>query len=367
MTSDGRGVRDFLETYNVSAVGPTPPQPLLPPDPDETGGPDAKAKTVIDRAVERDEAEWEPLTVPEQPAKPGEFPERFIDGSQASLPILCVRAGERGYPVPILLGEVGAVALRLEGRGFRREFCAVERVLAFVADPFPWQDLEAFAADLLNSPELTLRILPANRPKEPHNPYDYEIMRVQAYSRVMQEMANLEKLALAAGDRVPTLVDGQLHRVTGEPPRGAPLLVGVVKRQAGNYLHDRGWQALLDLRPAQRTPVVRIDMPGNLPVATWFLKLAGGPRLAPNWGHVRVEIPWSQYVAVPEPQRTGFVHRLSRWLIDARCRADSYARMPVSLDPIVRAEESIKPLFTPLPLLATRLYRTAGLFRRNER
>ena len=60
------------------------------------------------------------------------------------------------------------------------------------------------------------------------------------------------------------------------------------------------------------------------------------------------------------------MRRLSRWLIDARCRTESYARMPVSLDPIVRAEDALKPLFTPLQVLVNRLYRTAGLFRRNE-
>ena len=38
----------------------------------------------------------------------------------------------------------------------------------------------------------------------------------------------------------------------------------------------------------------------------------------------------------------------------------------MSLDPIVRAEEALKPLFTPLPVLVNRLYRQAGLFRRSE-
>jgi hypothetical protein len=38
-----------------------------------------------------------------------------------------------------------------------------------------------------------------------------------------------------------------------------------------------------------------------------------------------------------------------------------------SLDPIVRAEDALKPLFTPAPVvLVNRLYRTAGLFRGNE-
>jgi hypothetical protein len=77
-----------------------------------------------------------------------------------------------------------------------------------------------------------------------------------------------------------------------------------------------------------------------------------------------VDVPWVQFE--DRPDRFGFVGRLSRWLMDARCRADSYARMPVSLDPIVRAEEAIKPLFSPLPVLVNRLYRRAGLFRRTE-
>lgn len=98
-----------------------------------------------------------------------------------------------------------------------------------------------------------------------------------------------------------------------------------------------------------------------MPTASWFLKLAGGPRLAPNWGFVRVDVPWVQFESHFHGDFS-FVGRLSRWLIDARCRQESYARMPVSLEPIVRAEESLKPLFTPLPILSTRLYRWSGAF-----
>ena len=82
-----------------------------------------------------------------------------------------------------------------------------------------------------------------------------------------------------------------------------------------------------------------------------------------------MEVPWGQFlrrVRIDDPKDFGFVNRLSRWLIDARCRTDSYARMPVSLDPIVRAEDALKPLFTPTQVLVNRLYRTAGLFRGNE-
>ena len=358
MASDRRGVRDFFRAYGAGPVGPTPPQPIQPPDADE----DSETAPVIDRNVERPEAEWEPMTVPEQPARDGEFPVRFVDGSMATVPALCVRTAD-GHPVPMLIGEAGAVVLRSVGRGFEREFVALDRVLSFVADRFPWEALEPFATGLLEAPEFSVRFLPANTPAGPHNPFDYEVLRSQAYSRIRQEMATFERLALNA-DAAPTLVDGPLYRVTGTPKAGAALVVGVVKEQMRNYLHPQGCVTLLDLRTGQRTPVFKIEQKAKLHVATWFLKLAGGPRLAPNWGFVRVEIPWGQYQEYAD--NAGFVHRLSRWLIDARCRTDSYARMPVSLDPIVRAEDALKPLFTPLPLLATRLYRTAGLFQRGD-
>ena len=76
-----------------------------------------------------------------------------------------VRAVAAGVPDPAACWpRSGRSALRLVGRRFEREFVAVERVLGFVADPFPWEEVEAFAADLLNKPELRLRVLPANRP-----------------------------------------------------------------------------------------------------------------------------------------------------------------------------------------------------------
>ncbi len=356
----------FLKKYGAAAVGATPPQPNIPLVPEG----DEKSKSAVERAVEMAEADWVPVSVAETPARPGEFPVRFIDGSHTGHPVLCVKT-ELGWPIPLLLSEVGAVALRSVGRRFEREFAAVDRVLSFVADPFPWEDVEAFAADMANKSELRLRVLPANLPDlTEFSPFDYEAMRSQARVRAVEEMKNLERLALAVDRGVPTLVDGPLSRVTGNPPADSPLLIGIAKMQEAAYLHDAGWRTLLNLRPGQRTPVFKIvgvdgKNEGRISVATWFLKLAGGSQLAPNWGYVRAEVPWDQF-AVQFRGDFGFVNRLSRWLIDARCRSQSYARMPVSLDPIVRAEDCLKPLFTPFPVLANRLYRTAGLFRGGE-
>jgi hypothetical protein len=364
--SDANIITAFLQEHEATPVGLTPQLPLLPPEEEE-----AEAPPTTDLTVEEDPEHWQPKLVPEQPsAEPGEFPIRFIDGCQAGQPVLCLSVRDRGWPIPLFLAEVGAVALRMERRRFVREFQVVERVLSFVADPFPWAQVEAFVSAMGNDPEFRIRVLPANLPPTDRNHFDYEVMRSQARARAQQEMTTLERLALAVDRSVPTLVDGPLNRVMGTPPADGPLMVGVVKVQAASYLHDQGWRTLLALRPAHRTPVFRITGSGQpteerVPVASWYLKLAGGPQLAPNWGHVRVEVPWGQYLH-RGGVKSGFVNRLSRWLIDARCRVESYSRMPVSLDPIVRAEEALKPLLTPLPVLVNRLYRRTGIIRRNE-
>jgi hypothetical protein len=265
----------------------------------------------------------------------------------------------------LVLSEVGAVALQLRGRTFVREFVAVEKILSFVADPFPWEEVEAFAGALANDPRLAIRVVPAKKPDlTAHSPFDYELMRSQAHNRCQQEMLNFEVLALATAPETPTLVDGQLGGRIGEAAAAArPLLVGAVKRPTPKHLHEEGYRTLLSLRPGQRTPYFKITGTGggrqsDLALVSWYLKLSGGSQLAPNWGFIRVDVPWVQFK--DRPDQRGFADRLSRWLIDARCRTKSYMRMPVSLEPIVRAEDVLKPLFTPLQALANRLYRQAG-------
>jgi hypothetical protein len=359
--SDRDAIGRFFRTYSASAVGDTPPQPLLP---DSAGDDSADGDDTVDLTVEVPADDWSARIVGEAPARPGEHPVRFIDGSLSTLPVLCLRAPQ-GWPIPLLVSEAGAVALRLNGRTFVREFVAVERLLSFVADPFPWPEVEGFAAAVLHDPNLAARLVAANRPRAPDsNPFDYEVMRNQASNRCEQEMLNAERLALAVDMHQPALVDGKLAgRIGSKAAAARPLLVGVAKRLRPE-LHAEGWRTLLGLRPGQRTPVFRLtgksqDKEADMPTASWYLKLAGGPRLALNWGYVRVDVPWVQFVEHFHGD-FGFVDRLSRWLIDARCRQESYGRMPVSLEPIVRAEECLKPLFTPLPILSTRLHRRAG-------
>ncbi|MBX9583510.1 MAG: hypothetical protein K2X87_24680 [Gemmataceae bacterium] len=352
-------VREFFRRHGSTAVGPGTD---YPPDGDD---PDDRSEAV-DHAAEVDPADWKPVPNPEAPTRPGEAPTRFIDGCYSGEPVTCLWNPSHGWPVAVVLAEVGGVAMKLEGRDLRREFYGLERVVSFVADAFPWDEVEAFAAAVGNLPDFPTRLLPARRPGEDANPFVYEVHRQQAEVRAKQEMNNWEQIALDADPDAPTLLDGRLASdlLTGRPRKG--LVVGVVKTHKGDYLHDQGWRAFLRLTPGQRTPFFKINRrqaggQSALYVATWYVKLALGGQ--PNDGIVRVEVPWAQFVEdrTTKDERTGFASRLSRWLVDARCRQASYGRAAISLDPVVRAEDSLKSLFTPFGVLRNRFLRHAGV------
>src|SRR5262249_18771504 len=159
-------IGQFFRTYQASGIGDTPPQPVLPGLAD---GEAADGADPVELEVEVPANEWVARVVGEAPAKAGEHPVRFIDGSLAALPVLCLRP-QQGWPMRLRVVDLGAVALRLVGRSFLREFVLVERVLSFVADPFPWAEVEAFAVAIRNDPDLTARFVPANRPPAERNP-----------------------------------------------------------------------------------------------------------------------------------------------------------------------------------------------------
>lgn len=362
MSSD-EAICRFFRRNAGAAVGTYPIQ-------NELDAVSEKRDELMEWGSEQPADEWKPVVLPETPAHAGEVPERFIDGCQSGHAVACLRAPDVGWPIPVFLAEVGGVAMRLKGRDLTRDFFGLDRVVSFVTDAFPWPEVEAVAAALANLSGFPLRVLPTDRPKveDPIDLFDYEKMRKAAQNRANNEMANWEAIALAADRTTPTLCDGRLEprlRSSAAADR-FNLVVGVVKTHSANLLHPQGWRTLLDLKPGQRTPFFRIAYTSkgeanDLPVVTWFVKMAGGEEVMPNWAAVRVEIPWIQFVRWPESSRTGFVNRLSRWLIDARCRQRSYARMAVSLEPIVRAEDSLKSLFTPFGVLRNRFLRHAGV------
>src|SRR4051812_47301405 len=105
--NDPDPIRRFFHAYEAIAVGVTPDFAPVPADEEtEEDGPPP-----IDLGTEVEPDQWAPRIVGEAPARSGEYPVRFIDGSQTGQPVLCVRA-PLGWPIPLVLAEVGAVALR---------------------------------------------------------------------------------------------------------------------------------------------------------------------------------------------------------------------------------------------------------------
>ena len=353
-------VREFFHRHRAAAAGAMGSQPIQQSDPEE------RAEIRWDCELEPDD--WRPVICAEAPIRPDERPSRFVDGCHTGQAVTWLRNPTHGWPVAVFLAEVGGVAMELQGKTLVRRFFGLERVVSFVVDAFPWDEVESFAAAISNLRDFPLRLLPARRPDPADvNLFDYEVMRSQAEVRTIREMTTWESVALNADRDAPTLLDGPLaSRDLATTQNRTGLLIAVIKTHNRNYLHDQGWRTLLDLPRAQRTPFFKIDPPAGrrragVAVATWYLKLADSD--APNAGIVRVEVPWAQFVDrwPTTGAQSGFVGRLSRWLIDARCRQQSYARMPISLEPIVRAEESLKSLFTPFNLLRNRFLRHAGL------
>jgi hypothetical protein len=120
----------------------------------------------------------------------------------------------------------------------RRRFDIVERAVSMVADVFPWDEIESFAAALQANGFRLLTALPPDRKPS----YDFEKMRKAAQNRSYDEMGVLEEAALAQEPNLPTIVDGRLEpRVGGFDPLISPVF-GVIKTHHKNYLHREGMQ-----------------------------------------------------------------------------------------------------------------------------
>jgi hypothetical protein len=345
---------DFLQHYGGRRLRPYVEQPPLDLPAAESDGEDSTPCVQLDLEMALDD--WRPLDVAAT-LDPEAMPRRFIDGCHAGETVAWLQ-DDAGHPIPVRLAEIGGVCLRAEGRTLRREVALVERVVAMIVEPFPPSEVEIFAATLARD---GFRLLPAKLPlldNEQRGPtYDFARMREQARVRAQYEMGLLEERALCHAPDAPSLVDGRLGRFQ-QADLSRFRVVGVIKQQRENYLHAGGWQALYRLEPGQRTPAFRLPSK-HLPVVSWYLKLAGARGALPNWGVVRVEIGEDHFEH--EGLDFDYLDRLSRAILDLRCRQGSYGRAPVSLEPIVRAEESLKALFSSLESLSQRFYRLTGL------
>ncbi len=342
---------EFIRAYGGRRFTTYPPQPLMWGD--ETNAEDETPKVNIEYELPGDD--WKPVTVrvPER-WKPQDWPDRpvrFIDGKDQGDTITALTSAD-GYPVAVRLSEIGAVVVRVDHGECRREHAVTEKVVSMVADVFPWEEVEGFASALQHA---GMRLLTA-RTLDGQPSYQFETMRRAAEHRSRDEMFELETSVLTLG-RDPSIVDGPLESRLGGPEAADWPVFGVIKSHRQVYLHELGMQVLYRIKPGQRTPA--FSLPNEkLPVVSWYVRLAGGPGTMPDWGLVRVEAPLRWF------ERAGdwdVIDLLSRTLYDYRCRDGGYRRAPVSLHPIVRAEELLGVLCTPAKLLASRFYHLTGL------
>lgn len=348
----------FLQNHGGRRMRAYPEQPVMEaPGDSTTDDTDGEAESSIDHGLEYDAAAWKAVDVCDAEVNLDDVPRRFVDGSNIHEAVAWLR-DPLGYPVPVVLAELGGVCVRADGRELKREFAIVERAVSMTIDPFPWDEIEQFAGALF---EQGLRLIAARPPDDedgrPAITFDFQRMREQTRVSVLHETSCLEEVAWGNDREVPTIVDGRVgrfHRCGLERYD----VIGIIKQQCADYLHPAGWRVLYELQPGQRTPVFVLPSK-HLEVVSWYLKLDGADGELPNWGIVRVEIPRTRFAARGDD--FGYVDCLSRCILEMRCRRSSYARGPVSLEPIVRAEETLKSLFSAIPTLATHFYRLSGL------
>ncbi len=349
---------NFLRNYGARRLRQyqeQPPLNLPPASSSEDAADEERPAVHLDFEVAAEK--WHGFGVEGEAPRSDEVPQRFIDGSHLGHTVAWLQDGE-GFPIPVRLAEIGGVCIRAEGRELRRAFAVVEREVSMIIDPFPWHEVESFATALVRT---GLRLLPAALPQEGETErapsFDFERMREQTRVRAQHEMEVLEELALCQDRDIPSLVDGRLGRFQRAGVTRSNL-VGVIKQHRESYLHPLGWRVLYGLEPGQRTPAFQLPSK-HFPVVSWYLKLAGARGALPNWGVVRVEVPLGHYEQINGD--TGYLNRVSLALLQRRCRQSSYGRGPVSLEPIVRAEESLKSLFARSSELMHRFYHLTGL------
>lgn len=228
--------------------------PLLLTDGDLLETPEDES---VDLDYEHLQADWRPIDVRGLPgwADCQLLPRRFIDGKDAGHTVAWLQSDE-GYPVPVRLSQIGAIALRVvDGQLRREEMVPLERVVSMIIDLFPWDEIEELAIDLR---EQGFRLLPAERPNGQGELFDFERMRKTTQNRSNDEMIRLERQTLAFGIDVPTVVDGRLDPRSGAFDPADDAVIGVVKTHNKAYLHPQGWRVFYNLEPGQRTPTFHL-------------------------------------------------------------------------------------------------------------
>jgi len=369
----GNDALNFLREYGAHRVGGYGDAPQLIAG-GAPGGPDSDKPSDetnegerLELGYESDKPLWKPISVRRTAAPPSDWPlrpVRFVDGKDVGRVVAWLKSPGENLPVPLRLAQIGAVALRCccgaagsdnGGACLRCETRRVERVVTFMADLFPWHEVEGFTAALQAH---GFRLLICRSPAEGENPFEFERLRARAHSRTINEMFGLERDAMAFSSGVPTVIDGSLQTKSGAFAPTDPA-TGVVKTHTNIDLHPRGWQVVQDLGPGERTPAFGRDVE-DLRFVSWYLRLGPGARELPSQAIVRVEISraFFENVAGGDPV---YLNQLSRCLCDGRCRDGGYQRAAVTLHPIQRAEDALRARFAAQDTLASHFYHLTQL------
>lgn len=327
---------------------------------DASGEEDEKAGPDVDLEYESAPASWQPIRVSEC-GKWNDLddfplrPRRFIDGKDVGRTVAWLQT-EEGFPVPVRLSVIGAIAMKNEDGELKREWHQVQRVVTMALDCFPNVDAGAWAESLA---EHDFRLLNVPVPPEGLG-YDFEKTNGRTRARSRYEMNTLEKRAMQIDNSTPMLVDGRLDQHGGAFDAQTTPVLGLIKSHRQQYFANdlHCWKTLYELEPGQRTPAFILHNPlGNY--VSWYLRMCGTNGELPNYGLVRLELPAPFFESLARD--FSCIDRLSQLVCEYRCRDESYGRAAVSIHPVVRAEESLGALFTPLDTLAHKFYRLTAL------
>jgi hypothetical protein len=360
---------DFLRDYEATRAGgygesPDLYGPSVMPDPDDE--PDADATPRRDRDYEG--RPWEPIPVGEAIAQrdPSLRPERFVDGKDSGRVIAYILSPQ-GIPVPLRLAQVGAVALRAvpatsagtDGLpfGLRVESRQTARVVSFMADLFPWDAVERFAAALQANGFRMLISRRATPEDDMRNlPWLERNGRAATSGEMFRYEREMARLPDALTGQAPvTLSDGRLKDLDT-----AVMGLGIIKSHSDtSFLDDRGWDTLYALRAGERTPTIFSRAANGQEIITWYARIAARGR-HPMDGIVRVEMTRTAFEGPVQNDFT-YLDYISRCLCRWRTRDQSYSRASVTLEPIRRAEELLGAAFCEREGLINRFYRMTGL------
>ena len=314
---------------------------------------------------------WRPISIGTALPPMELRPTRFVDGKDVGQTAAWMTS-PGGRPVPIRVAQIGAVTLRAvpgeEGICLRTELRQVHKVVAFMADLFPWDEVESFTAALQAHGFRVLHVTtkiknPKDAIEKPEDAFNYGRLRDSAKSATINAMFSIERFALGVAVSIPTLIDGSLQTKSGVFEETHPV-TGLIKKHMEIPLHAQGFRTLQALAPLQRTPVYeRIVKPEGQNAQhylTWFLRLGPLGGETPDSGAVRVEIN-RRFFLETMSGNIDYVNQLSFFLCRCRTRDEGYSRAAITIYPIQRAEDVLRSQFAAQDTVANRFFRLVNL------